>query len=129
MQQGVPNPMTNPNELQSRDWRWLFTFAFALIVIWTGLHRCIEASAFKPNAFYFCLVTGLIGIAAGFMFWLGKNKTARLLGLLSAGFVFGYYLFTFISSPENDANHRVALAIMAALVELIVVTLPERQAK
>ena len=91
MQQGVLNPMTNPYELQSRDWRWLFTFAFALIVIWTGLHR-IEASAFKPNAFYFCLVTGAIGIAAGFMFWLGKSKTARLLGLLSAGFVSGLSL-------------------------------------
>lgn len=121
--------MKNSAELQSRDWRWLFTFAFALIVIWTGLHRCILAAAFKPNAFYFCLVTGLMGIGSGFLFWLEKSKTARLLGLLSAGFVLGYYLFTFVSSPENDANYRVALAIMAALVELIVVTLPERQEK
>ena len=129
MQQGVPNLMTNPNERQSRDWRWLFTFAFALIVIWTGLYRCIEASAFKPNPFYFCLVTGLSVIATGFMLLLRKNETARLLGLLSAGFVLGYYLFTFVSSPENDANYRVALAIMAALVELIVVTLPEWQGK
>ena len=118
--------MTTPIELQSRDWRWLFTFAFALVVIWTGLERCIEAAAFKPNAFYFCGATGLMGIVSGFLFWLGKTKSARLLGLLAAGFVFGYYLFTFVSEPKVDANHRVGTAIMAALIELIVVTLPAR---
>ena len=118
--------MISHHELQSRDWRWLFTFVFALVVIWTGLHRCIQAAEFKPNAFYFCWVTGLMGIGSGFLFWLGKSKTARLLGLLSAGFVLGYYLFTFVSDPESDANYRVALAIMASIIQLIVVALPVR---
>ena len=92
-----------------------------------GLLRCIEAQAFKPNAFYFCFVTGLLAIACGYMYWLGKNKLGMILGLASGGFVFGYYLFTFVSEPEVDANMRVGIAIVAALGQLIVVTLPERR--
>ncbi len=109
-----------------RDWRWLFSFLFALVVIWTGLYRTIEAQAFKPNAFYFCLVTGSMGIAAGFLYWLGKSKLARVLGLAAGGFVVGYYLFTFVTAPEEDANVRVAIAILAGLVQLITCLLPTR---
>ena len=63
-----------PMGFQNRDWRWLFTFVFALIVIWTGLLRCIETQEFKPNAFFFCGVTGLLTIGAGFLYWLEKHN-------------------------------------------------------
>lgn len=114
-------------DIQNQNWRWLFTFIFALVVIWTGLHRCIEAQAFKPNAFFFCLVTGLMAIGAGFFYWQEKDKLAMIFGLASAGFVFGYYLFTFITQPTEDANYRVGIAIIAATAQLIVVTLPKRE--
>lgn len=114
------------HRIASHDWRWLFTFVFALIVIWTGLLRCIEAQEFKPNAFYFCGVTGVMAIAAGFLYWMRKPKLATIFGLASAGFVLGYYLFTFTADPEIDANYRVGVAIIAAIAELIVVLLPSR---
>lgn len=116
-------------DVQKQSWRWLFTFVFALIVIWTGLHRCIEAQEFKPNAFYFCFVTGIMAIGAGFLYWQGKDKLAMVLGLVAAGFVFGYYLFTFITQPEQDANYRVGTAIIAAIAQLIVVSLPKRNCR
>jgi MFS family permease len=115
-----------PYRIASHDWRWLFTFVFALIVIWTGLLRCIEAQEFKPNAFYFCGVTGVMAIAAGFLYWMRKPKLAMIFGLAAAGFVLGYYLFTFTTEPKNDANYRVGVAIVAAIAELIVVLLPPR---
>ncbi len=114
-------------EIQRHDWRWLFTFIFALIVFWTGLWRCIEVKAFKPNAFYFCLVTGLMAVGSGFLYWKGKEKLAMVIGLAAAGFVLGYYLFTFVTAPEKDANFRVGLVIMASIAELIVILLPQRR--
>lgn len=114
-------------DIQKQGWRWLFTFIFALVVIWTGLLRCIEAKEFKPNAFYFCFVTGLLAIGAGYLYWQRKDRLAMVFGLVSAGFVFGYYLFTFVTAPESDANYRVGIAIIAAIGELIVITLPKRE--
>lgn len=115
--------------IQSQDWRWLITFAFALLVFWTGLWRCIEVKEFKPNAFYFCLVTGLMAVGAGFLFWQGKHNLGMVIGVASAGFVFGYYLFTFVTEPEKDASYRVGIAIIAALAELIAILLPRRDTR
>ena len=51
-----------------RDWKWLLTILFGLFVIWTGLHRGIEAVAYKPNALWFCMATGVMGIMGGFLY-------------------------------------------------------------
>lgn len=123
------NLNSESHPIAKTDWRWLFTFLFALLVFWTGLLRSIEASEFKPNAFFFCLVTGLMAIGAGFLYWLEKSKLAMVFGLASAGFVLGYYLFTFVTAPEQDANYRVGTVIIAAIAELIVVLLPRRTVK
>ena len=97
---------------------------FGLFVIWTGLLRSIEAQAFKPNAFWFCLTMGLIAIAAGFLFRIGKSKIATAVALFAGIVVLAFYLNCLIKQPEKDATVRVGLAILAAIAELVFVLLP-----
>ena len=102
---------------------------FGLFVIWTGLLRSIEAQAFKPNAFWFCLSMGLIAIAAGFLFRIGKSKIATVVALFAGIVVLAFYLNCLIKQPEKDATVRVGLAILAAIAELVFVLLPANKPK
>jgi hypothetical protein len=102
---------------------------FGLFVIWTGLLRSIEAVAFKPNAFYFCLTTGLLAIVAGYLFRLDHQKIATGLAFLTGAMVLGFYLYCFILQPEKDANVRVGLVIVAAFAHLSLVCLPKSPTK
>ena len=102
------------------------TIAFGLFVIWTGILRSIEAQAFKPNAFWFCLTMGLIAIASGFLFRLNKQKMAMVMGLTAGAIVLAFYMRCLIIQPEQDATYRVGLAILAAIAELVFILLPER---
>ncbi len=104
--------------------RWLLLILYGLFVIWTGLARSVEVQGFKPNAFWFCLLTGLLAIAAGYALKAEKQWLGRLLALTATLIVLGYYTFTFISEPESDASTRVALVIIASIGSLCVVTLP-----
>ena len=104
--------------------RWLLMILYGLFVIWTGLARSVEAQAFKPNAFWFCLLTGLLAIAAGYALKAEKQWFGRVLALTATLIVLGYYTFAFISEPESDASTRVALVIIASIGSLCVVTLP-----
>lgn len=97
---------------------------FGLFVIGIGLLRSIEAHAFKPNAFWFCLTMGLLAIAAGYLFRIGNSRTATLLAVVSGGVVLAFYLYCFIAKPESDATLRVGLAIVAAIAQLAFVLLP-----
>jgi uncharacterized membrane protein HdeD (DUF308 family) len=101
------------------------TILFGLFVIWTGLLRCIEAQAFKPNAFWFCLTMGLVAIAAGFVFRIGKTKAATILALIAGVVVLGFYLNCLIKQPEKDATYRVGLAIVASFAQIAFVLLPD----
>ncbi len=113
-----------PPNLANHSYRWLLTILFGLFVIWTGLLASIEAGGFKPKAFWFCIVTGLVCVEGGFLYRMGKNRLAMIVTFPAAGLVLGYYLFTFVSQPEQDASLRVGLVIIAAIGQMVVMTLP-----
>lgn len=102
------------------------TVLFGLFVIWTGLLRSIEAQAFKPNAFWFCLTMGLVAISAGFFYRLDRTKLGAIVGVLAGAIVLAFYLYCFIKQPEKDANYRVALVIVASLAQMAFLGLPEK---
>lgn len=103
------------------NWRFILTVLYGLFMFWTGLLRSIEAQAFKPNAFYFCLVVGLLSIVGGFLFRFEKRWAAITLTTIAAVTALAFYLNCFIVQPEKDASVRVALAIVASVGELCVV--------
>ncbi|NND96746.1 MAG: hypothetical protein HKN47_05385 [Pirellulaceae bacterium] len=110
------------------NYRWLLTILYGLYVIWTGLLRTIQAGEFKPNAFWFCLVTGLIAIVAGFLYRADKNWAATIVASLAVTVVLLFYLNCFITQPDKDATYRVGLVIIASIAQLCVITLPKRVA-
>ena len=99
---------------------------FGLFVIWTGILRSIEAQAFKPNAFWFCLTMGLTAIAAGFLFRIRKTRIGTLVASVAGIIVLAFYLYCLIKQPEKDATYRVGLAIVAAIAQLSIVLLPAK---
>ncbi len=103
------------------DWRFILTILYGLFMIWTGLLRSIEAQAFKPNAFYFCIVIGVLSIIGGFLFRAEKRWPAIIISLVATGTALAFYLNCFIAQPEQDATVRVALAIIASVAELCVI--------
>ncbi len=105
--------------------KWLYSIVYGLIVIWTGLHRGIEAKAFKPNALFFCLVTGLAAIAAGFLFRLEKRLAAWITALAAVVFVLGFYFTCFVGQPDKDASYRVGIVILASIAYLVLLFLPK----
>ena len=100
---------------------------FGLLVIWTGLLRSIEAQAFKPNAFWFCLAMGLLAIIGGYLIRLGKSKLGTVVAASAGVIVLVFYVNCLIKQPEKDATYRVGLAILAAIAELAFVLLPTSQ--
>ena len=108
------------------SWRWLLTIGYGLLVIWTGLLRSIQANQFKPNAFWFCLVTGLIAIAAGFLYRTEKRWFGAVAALLAVAPVLSFYTYCFITDPESDATYRVGIVIVASIAQLCVIMLPRR---
>ena len=105
------------------------TILFGLFVIWTGLLRCVEAQAFKPNAFFFCLAMGIVALLAGFAFRLGREKTAIAMAAISGAIVLAFYLYCLIKQPEKDANVRVSLVIVASFAQLTFMLLPREKNK
>lgn len=103
------------------NWRFILTIIYALFMIWTGLLRSIEAQAFKPNAFYFCLVVGALSIVGGFLFRAEKRWPAIVIATIAAGTALVFYMNCFIVQPEKDASVRVALAIVASVGQLCVI--------
>ena len=94
-------------------------------MIWTGLLRGVEAKEFKPNSFFFCSAMGFMAIAAGYCLQINKTKVGIILGIVPVGIVLAFYVNCFITEPTKDANIRVALVIIAALAELVVLTFPK----
>ena len=111
------------------SYRYLFTIIYGLHIIWTGLWRNIEARAYKPNALWFCLVMGIIVIGAGFLYRKGIDRIARIVALLAVTLVFGFYFFSFVSKPQNDATFRVGLIILTSIAQYVVILLPENTTK
>ena len=109
------------------DFRWLAAWLFGLVVIWTGLSRSVEAMEFKPNSFFFCLVCGLIAIAAAYLFRAKRERTALVLSAVAFVLVCGFYTWCFIKQPDKDATWRVARVILASIGFITFVTLPRRK--
>jgi len=103
------------------NWRFILTILYGLFMVWTGLLRSIEAQAFKPNAFYFCLVVGILSIVGGFLFRAEKYWPAIVVSTVAAGTTLAFYTNCFMVQPEKDASIRVALAIVASIGELCVI--------
>ena len=99
---------------------------FGLVVIWTGLLRCIEAQAFKPNAFWFCLSMGLLAIAGGYLIRLKKSKIGIAVAAIAGLVVLVFYVNCLIKQPEKDATFRVGIAILASIAELAFIFLPTK---
>ena len=104
--------------------KWICTLVYGLVTIWTGLLRGVEAGAYKPNSLWFCMVMGLVSIAAGFLFRMQKNLAAVITAAFSAVVVLGFYLTSFITGPEGNATYRVAVIIVASIAELAVIFMP-----
>ncbi len=100
------------------------SIAFGLFVIWTGILRSIEAQAFKPNAFWFCFVMGLLAIAGGYLFRLERRRMAIAVAVLAGGIVLSFYVNCLVVQPEKDASYRVGLVIVAAVAHLAFAVLP-----
>jgi len=109
------------------DFRWFAAWLFGLIVIWTGLSRSVEALAFKPNSFFFCLACGLIAIAAAWFFRARRERIALALSVVAFVLVFGFYTWCFIKQPEKDATIRVARVIVASVGFISYVAFPHRK--
>ena len=97
---------------------------FGLFVIWTGILRSIEAQAFKPNAFWFCLAMGVLAIVGGYLFRLGRHRVATGVAASAGLIVLVFYVNCLIVQPEKDANYRVGLVIVAAIAQLAFIFLP-----
>ncbi len=106
------------------DYRWLLTIVYGLFVVWTGLLRSIQAQTFKPNSFWFCLVTGLLAIAAGYFLRIKKIWVGTIVGLVAVVPVVSFYVNCFITQPDKDATYRVGLVIVASIAEICVLTIP-----
>ena len=102
------------------------SIAFGQLLIGTGLLRSIEAQAFKPNAFWCCLVTGLLAIGAGYLFRLGRSRTGVVVATITSLLVISFYMYCLVTPPEKDATYRVCLAILAGFAELSLVLLPAK---
>ncbi len=103
------------------------TILFGLHIIWTGLWRNIQASAYKPNALWFCLAIGLVAIVAGFLYRKGRERSASITAFIAAAVVFSFYFKEFVTQPEEEATFRVGLIILSSIAQLVVIFMPRRQ--
>ncbi len=106
---------------------WIVPFGFGLIILGVGLMASVDAREFKANAFGFCAVNGLLSLLGSYCFRRGWGGWALGLSTMAGLFVLGYYLFTFINAPEQDANLRVALAILSSIATLAILYLPRQR--
>ena len=99
---------------------------YGLLILWTGLLRGIEAKAYKPNALWFCFAMGFLAILSGFLYRREKEFNATIIGIITFLFVFGFYLYCFITQPDKDATYRVGFAILGSVAALVTILLPEK---
>lgn len=100
------------------------SLGYAMIMLWIGIQRCIDAQAFKPNAFWFCVAVGGLSIVAGYLFRLRHVTIARLVGSVASLMALSFYVYCLIVQPEKDANVRVGMAIVASAGYLSLILLP-----
>ncbi len=103
------------------------SIVFGLVVIWTGILRSIEAEAFKPNAFWFCCVVGLMAIGGAYLMRLGRERIGTMLAVFAGLVALIFYVYCLIKQPEQDANYRVGTVIVASVGTLVLVLLPKQR--
>ena len=105
---------------------------YALLILSVGLWRSIEAGVFKPNAFYFCLAVSVLTITGAFMIRGCMKLVGLVLALVATATALAFYLWCFITKPEQDASIRVALAIVSSvghLCSLATLILPHAESR
>ena len=112
----------------SRTYIVASTLLFSLHLLATGLLRSIEAQGYKPNSLWFCFISALLIILGAALI----QKNFRFIGKLLCGaitlLVFVFYLYSFISAPEKDANLRVGAIILTSFAQLIILFFPKGKA-
>ena len=83
--------------------------------------------AFKPNAFFFGLVCGLMAVAAAFLFRWKLQWPAYIVSVITFVFVCGFYTYCFVIQPDKDATMRVARVILASIAFISFVGLAPSQ--
>ena len=106
--------------------RDILTILYGLHIIWTGLWRNIQAAAYKPNALWFCWALGLVAIVAGFLYRMGRERSASITAFIAATIVISFYFKEFITQPEQEANFRLGLIILSSIAQLVVIFMPSR---
>lgn len=97
---------------------------YAMVILWTGIQRSIDAQAFKPNAFWFCTFVSLLAIVSAYLFRFKLSTVAKILGGAGGVIALSFYAYCFIVQPEQDANLRVGVAIVASLGYVSLILLP-----
>ncbi|MEL7499159.1 MAG: hypothetical protein AAFN77_16245 [Planctomycetota bacterium] len=100
---------------------------YAMLMMGVGMQRCIEAQAFKPNAFYFCLAVAVVAIVAGYCFRVSWHWLGGGLAVLASAAALAFYMYCLIVQPEKDATVRVGVAIVGSVGFLAFALLPSRK--
>ena len=101
---------------------------YAMVILWTGIQRSIDAQAFKPNAFWFCTFVSFLAILYAYLFRLKFPRLAKWFGGVGGGLALAFYVYCFMVQPEQDANLRVGVAIVASLGYVSLILLPMEDA-
>jgi len=99
---------------------FVLMLVYALTILAVGLWRSIDAEMFKPNAFYFCLAVSALSILGAFLVRGGWKWIGLVVAMAGAATALAFYLWCFITKPEQDASVRVACAIVASVGQLCV---------
>ena len=106
-----------------------FTLLYSLHLIATALINCIQAQELKMNALGFCTTMAVIIIAGAVVYQLGKRCVGTIVISVATALVLGFYVFSFLSAPDKDANWRIGAIILSSIAELMVCLFPRAVAR
>ena len=93
---------------------FVLMLVYALTILAVGLWRSIDAEMFKPNAFYFCLAVSALSILGAFLVRGGWKWIGLVVAMAGAATALAFYLWCFITKPEQDASVRARSSLRSA---------------
>ena len=107
--------------------RIVLILIYSLHVIATGLLRGIEAKAYKPNSLWFCSVCSLLIIGGAVLMQRGSHLLGKsLVGAITL-LILGFYFYSYVSAPGDDATYRVGAVIVSSIGALLVLFFPKEK--